>query len=516
MAGIGMELFQGFDTFGGKIKNTVVTGTSGTPAHAAESYYTVCTDLESVQKALKIDASVSGSYGAFSADAKAEYVHDLSLVTNSVVVVVYASNTTTTTMTNAELPEGTKLTNTAEVNKFVHKNGDCFASQITKGGEYYATFTFYSQTTDEKTAVQASLNLGVKGSLDASVSTQLSEAMSSAKVEYSMKSRLVGISGESGPSATGPSDVADIVNYAKDFKGKTMNSPETISFEVRNYEELLDPSVPFDGVTHNRQAFAGTAAEPGWGRVIARLTEVLNDCTAIKGLYDFYGGYKDKDLDSRANQVQTDLKGLFDLADKVRNNPTEVQPFTPPESYQWGIPEPEWILTSASDKNFLKWGAINYQDVSHDQIGQRVHLKQVQAWVGSENGYGVWRVRTTYSTQFPPGDFAIQRGGYGAGGGGSERLPLNLGDNEFVSSMAGWQGRYFSLAIVGALILKTSAGQTWQTDDAPTSGVQTWPDQGQPAKENQTVIGFVGSSGDVIDAIQPLAVEFRPVNWRHP
>ena len=128
MGGIGIELFQGFDTFSGDMKNTVVSGTSGTPAHEAESYYSVCTSLESVQRALKIDASVSGSYGAFSADAKAEYVHDLNLVTNSVVVVVYARNTVTTTMTDATLADGLKLDSAAEVDEFVAENGDAFAS----------------------------------------------------------------------------------------------------------------------------------------------------------------------------------------------------------------------------------------------------------------------------------------------------------------------------------------------------------------------------------------------------
>jgi hypothetical protein len=180
-----LELFQGFDTFSGNPRNTVVRGTSGTPSNASTSYVSVCTTMDQLLTALQIGASVSGSYKAFTADAKSQYVHDLNLTTNSVVVVVYASNTLTTGMTNAALPGNLKLTNSTEVSEFVRANGDCFVSQISKGGEYFATFTFMSQTSEEKTAVEASLGLTAESSIDASVSAKLTTTASSTNASSS-------------------------------------------------------------------------------------------------------------------------------------------------------------------------------------------------------------------------------------------------------------------------------------------------------------------------------------------
>jgi len=513
-----LELFQGFDTFSGNPRNTVVTGTSGTPTRAATSYVMVCTDLEQLHTALQIDASVSASYGAFSADAKAKYVHDLDLTTNSVTVVVYACNNLTTGRTTALLPpdDVAHLTDSTKVREFVLNKGDSFVSEITKGGEYFATFTFLSQTSDEKTTVEASLQLkaGTPLSLDASVSTKLSSASSSAKVAYKLNQRLIGVSGVTPPAATSPSDIDGMVKFAMAFPSLTVDAPETVSFKVDGYEQILPMSVDFSGITQNRDAFLGTAATPGWGQMIVQLRGVMNDGKAIKNLYDFYGGHQDSDLDSRLRRVQQDLSDLYDHARAVEKDPTTVLPVTPPESCQYGSPEPEWIVVSASDDDFLAWGGAPFQDVSRDQIAQRTHLDAVEVWVGSENGYGVWRVRSTYSTRFPGNRFAEEHGGHGAASGGQESGVLTLADNEFITSMEGWAGSYFRYPILGGLILHTSAGQRWTTAHPPTEGVQVWPDPANPRKDNQTVIGFTGASGDCVNGLRPLAVQFRPVNWR--
>jgi hypothetical protein len=383
-----LELFQGFDTFSGNPRNTVVRGTSGTPSNASTSYVSVCTTMDQLLTALQIGASVSGSYKAFTADAKSQYVHDLNLTTNSVVVVVYASNTLTTGMTNAALPGNLKLTNSTEVSEFVRANGDCFVSQISKGGEYFATFTFMSQTSEEKTAVEASLGLTAESSIDASVSAKLTTTASSTNVQFIMNQSLTGVRGVAPPAATSPSDIDSMVNFAIGFPALTMNSPALVSFAVEPYEQILSPSVPFNGVTKNRTAFLGNPADMGWGQMIVQLQGVMNDCNAIKSLYAYYADHQDSDFESRSSQVQQDLKELYAYATSVDEDPATDRSGKVPatKSISYGIPEAQYTVLVPVSQNFLHGEASQdegsfSQDVTDDQISQLWHLDEVSVWV---------------------------------------------------------------------------------------------------------------------------------------
>lgn len=257
-----MELFQGFDTFSGNTRNTVVTGTSssGTPEEG-EAHVRVCTDLEQLHKALQVDSSVSVSYGAFSADAKAKYMQELNLTTNSVVVVVYASKTTTKSFTNVSLPKKVTdlLTDQARVRDFVHLNGDSYVREITTGSEYFATFTFMSETENEKTEIITSLS--AKGGFgdvkaEASMATDLSTAVNSAKVRYDIDHKIIGVHGVV-PPTPGPSEEAikDMIEFAIGFPALPADSAETVSFTLEPYEQLLPGSSVdyFSGVTQNRR-----------------------------------------------------------------------------------------------------------------------------------------------------------------------------------------------------------------------------------------------------------------------
>jgi jacalin-like lectin domain-containing protein len=533
-----LELFQGFDTFSGNPRNTVVRGTSGTPSSASTSYVSVCTTVDQLQDALQIDASVSGTYKAFTADAKSEYVHSLNLTTNSVVVVVYASNTLTTGMTNAALPGNLKLANSTEVEEFVRANGDCFVSQITKGGEYFATFTFMSQTTEEKTAVEASLGVTATSQLDASVSAKLTATASSTNVQFAMNQMLTGIRGVAPPSATSPSDIGGMVNFAIGFPALTMNFPALVSFAVEPYEQILGASVPFNGVTQNRTAFLGNPATMGWGQMIAQLQGAMNDCNAIKSLYAHYANHQDSGFESRSSQVQQDLKELYAYAASVDEDPATDRSGKVPaaKSISYGIPEAQYTVLVPVSQNFLH-GDYNpdsafpqdadtgsfSQDVSSDQISQLWHLDEVSAWSTTTDISNDVQVESlnqvvlTYSTQFPQQTTVTVTHGPQ---GGEEIFQLSLGDNEFITTMAGWlntlktppSSSLPSWSLPGGLVFRTSAGQT-----ASNSG-GTPTDSWSAGTSGDILIGFAGytASNGYMVGIQPLVLRFHPIQWTQP
>lgn len=538
-----LELFQGYDTFSGNPRNTVVRGTSGTPSSASTSYVSVCTTMDQLLTALQIGASVSGSYKAFTADAKSQYLHDLNLTTNSVVVVVYASNTLTTGMTNAALPGNLKLANSTEVSEFVRANGDCFVSQISKGGEYFATFTFMSQTAEEKTAVEASLGLTAESSLDASVSAKLTTTASSTNVQFTMNQSLTGVRGVAPPAATSPSDIDSMVKFAIGFPALTMNSPALVSFAVEPYEQILDPSVPFNGVTQNRTAFLGNPANMGWGQMIVQLQGVMNDCNAIKSLYAYYADHQDSGFESRSSQVQQDLTELYAYATSVDEDPTTDRSGKVPatKSISYGIPEAQYTVLVPVSQNFLHGEASDEgsfsQDVTDDQTSQLWHLDEVSVWLltpdpspGAEEALTqpiVTQLVLTYSTQFPQQTTATVTHGVlqldpEEAQVAEEVFQLTLGDNEFVTTMAGWLNTPVNLSffggppsqtsLLGGLVFTTSAGQTARSSDGtPTESWST-------GTTGDILIGFASYtvSGSFMIGIQPVVLRFQAVHWTQP
>lgn len=537
-----LVLFQGFDTFSGNPRNTVVRGTSGTPSNASTSYVSVCTTTDQLLTALQIGASVSGSYKAFTADAKSQYVHDLNLTTNSVVVVVYASNTLTTGMTNAALPGNLKLTNSTEVSEFARANGDCFVSQVSKGGEYFATFTFMSQTAEEKTAVEASLGLTAESSLDASVSAKLTTTASSTNVQFVMNQSLTGVRGVAPPAATSPSDIDSMVNFAIGFPALTMNSPALVSFAVEPYEQILGPSVPFNGVTKNRTAFLGNPADMGWGQMIVQLQGVMNDCNAIKSLYAYYADHQDSDFESRSSQVQQDLKELYAYATSVDEDPATDRSGKVPatKSISYGIPEAQYAVLVPVSQNFLH-GEVSQdegsfsQDVTDDQISQLWHLDEVSVWVVTDPDKTVGgeevvtQLVLTYSPRYPQQTtVTVTHGVLQATVTGTqgthvpeEVFQLTLGDNEFITTMAGWLNASVNVnpvgppsqtSFLGGLVFTTSAGQTARSSDGTST--ESW----SAGTSGEILIGFASYtvSGSFMVGIQPVVLRFQGVHWAQP
>ena len=505
-----MELYQGFDTFSGTTKNTAVRATTIPPTRESEGNLTinVATSMEQLQNALEIEGSMKVSYSVFSVEAKSKYVHELNLTSNSVVVVIYANKLYTTERLDVEIPESILATMNTEagVDDFVNKYGDSWVSKVVQGGEFYITFTFYSETRNEKELIENSLSAGgvVAGaSINASLAMKLSKVINTTNVRYSINQKLVGYSTLTPPSKTTPeSYVSDLIAFAGSLLGLEPDSPAMVSYEVAPYDQLLPSSVNFATVTANRYSFLGNPAAPGWGEMVTQLSLAMTIANAIKERYKFYNHYQDQTLDVRLATIKNDLNYLYRFISSVDAKPNRDHPFTIPESLLYGIPRLMYSVVVPTEQRFLNGGGGGpYQDVQPGNIPQHIHLNMIRI----SNGTVVDVVAAKYATEYPAAEFAQMHGTPG----GRQHQEFFLGPDEYVTKMGGKLENYWGHSTVSVLYFVTNKGNAYaSSDDAQKDADQVWE-----AKPGDLLIGFSGSSGNNVDCIQPVVVRFSPAKW---
>ncbi len=297
----------------------------------------VCSSMEELQTSMEIDASVKASYSVFSADAKSKYLHSLNLTTNSVTVLIRAYHkSTSVSSTNPDFSdEALKLLNSGGVGNFVKKYGDSWVSQITKGGEFIATFTFFSKSKEEKQKVEASLD--VKGSysgVDAAVSlaTKISNALKTTNVRFSIDRTLIGYTDQNVPdysdkdykSKNAEEYTNALIQFGNSLATKIPDDPQTLSYSISPYEDLLPTEINFSNVHQNRIKFNGYPGRQGWASMYAELLVLQNLCKEFREIYRFYGDYQDSLLNDKFEQIGNDIDYLYECIDKISFNSNEV------------------------------------------------------------------------------------------------------------------------------------------------------------------------------------------------
>lgn len=503
-----MELYQGIDSFSGNPKSTAVKSSNDKQPIVSESEATVyvAKSMEELQNSMEIDVSLKVSYSVFSADAKSKYLHSLNITTNSVTVLIYSNKILTTESSSAAIPEDILSTMKSDlgIDNFVRKYGDSWVSEISKGGEYFITFTFYSQTKDEKTKVEAALTAsGVVGGakIDGSISTKISNAIKSSNVTVKIDKKLIGFS-LTEPEYSDDTDayIKALINFAFSLSSKTPDAPETTSCKVTPYEDLLPVEIDFNKVRQNRNHFLGNVATAGWGEMAAQLIQVMNTCNNYEKTYQFYGKYSDDSLSSKLGQIKKDLEYLINFVQDVGLNPNKVYEFTTPSSYAYGTPSLNYSVVVPVDASFLNGGGGGaYQDLNISDISRFVRLYSVQY---SQGDIVDW-LEAKYSDASSITPYLTLR--HGTPGGS----PLNvwvLGEDEFITSIYGFMGNRLGHTVVAGLFFKSNKGNTYGT--AQSNANQKWD-----AKPGDILIGFSGRSGNNLDCLQPLVLRFSPATW---
>ena len=365
-------LFQGYNSVFGDARSTALQGTSQKVGGSSKVTCSVCTSAKEVASALEIDAALSVAYGPVaSVDAKTKYMSSLNITTYSLCMVVHSRHTEGIEKSiDVGLKSGVSAPSTDdEINSFVSGYGDSWISEITRGGEYFGTYTFFSETKEEQQSLEASLHAsGIYSgvTVNAGVEAKLSNFLKTATVRYTFKQEISGILNPTFP----PPD--KFIDYALAFPGLTLDSPTIIGYASSGYETVPGLDKAFKKVAENRRYFiVGDSTRPGGlAGSLATIAGIKNQASDIQAIYTFYNYTDDTLLTSRVATAKNDFDAIVNQMQTFETAATTSFPNLPLTSIQNGSPTFYYVTGSSPD-----WGASNPGEPFNDVDG-RTYLQK--------------------------------------------------------------------------------------------------------------------------------------------
>jgi Jacalin-like lectin domain len=478
-----VQLFQGFDTFAGSHRATVLTGDSKSRDSRQELKYTMCETVEELYNALKISAKVAANFGFVGADAKSEYVHSMRITSTSLVIAIYANKVLGTQEYTSISLKGIKPEES--LNDFYKTYGDSFVNSITTGGEYIATYVFRCQSTEERKNVKASLQAdGVTGSgiVSATMMDAIGKAGKTLQGNVDFSHNLFGFTNLVKPDQDG------LVEFARNLGQHTPDVPTVIDFTTVGYEHARGmDSEMWQPISDNRSMFEGDISAQAQA-----LDCLANQIHWIHHIYQTYGYDQDKDLRVKQNDVNRDVRKLKDAIAQLTKNPT----------LKFEVPELQTLGRGVPKLNFegpycpTSWGGnggTEFTDIGRQQICAGQKLQKVSLRGGSY----VDRLKCVYANgpTFCHG-----------GEGGHDAPTLELDADEFITTLSGRVGFY-----VDYLQIKTSRNRSRHAGGE--RGDRGTPFEDWHVPPGSVVVGFEGSCGSYLDRVGPLICTFHPATW---
>jgi hypothetical protein len=117
-------------------------------------------------KSLNVEASLSASYGVATVDAKSSFSKTLKTTSTSLSMivstrVVSGTETATGTITEFSSKAITESISAEGIGAFLSSYGDSFVNSITLGSEYYAVYTFFTESESEQSDLRTSFKASV-------------------------------------------------------------------------------------------------------------------------------------------------------------------------------------------------------------------------------------------------------------------------------------------------------------------------------------------------------------------
>jgi hypothetical protein len=485
-----VSVFQGYDSVTGGGMATALTGETRTTGGESSLHYRVCEDVDELAEALEINQSLSISFGPFgSIDEKMKLVQKLNVTTHSTSIVVYAKHTVgSETMTDVALKPGrTPPVGNAALKAHFRGYGDAFVSSITRGGEYYAVYTFYAQTRDEQTELEVEMKAqglfeGV--TLDAALQVKLNKFTSSSKMRVSVEQRISGILNPALPSAD------KIIDFAAKFSSLPLDSPTVIRFDTSGYERVPDFG-DFQPIADNRDFFVGDEVVAGLTASLVKLEALQNQIAWLQRVYAYYGGHTDAKVNDVAAKAKSDLAALNKLLHGYHNDPTAA--FTAPglASLAFGSPSLAYAINESPAQG--GGGGAPFNDV--DVLAFASRQTRVSALQLRTSSY-VEKLHVVY--QGAAGTFEADHGG----DAGTLTSVLTLLPGQFVTKIAGHSGTR-----VDNLQITVSDGRS-VGGGGGAGGPFEWT-----VPKGSFVLGFAGRSGGNLDQIRVVYAGFQPATW---
>jgi hypothetical protein len=288
------------------------------------------------------------------------------------------------------------------------------------------------------------------------------------------------------------------------------NDPVIVEYTTEGYEHVPGFVAPwFDAVIANRHLFDegetnGQSLKDD--RALLRLKQ--NDLAAVREIYDAYGVVApDEDLiEQRSTQVDEDITTLMTELTRIEESPTAV--FSPPV-----LPSKEWKAPQLSMQQVPvgPWGDQSggkpFDDVSI--LGAPRAVRPGQVWLRGGDAVDMLIVDyvalgDSLRDGVDVSEVAAQHGG--TGGALSNRFTVPSGHRAVRISVV--CGRRKDFIVIRSLKLQYAGLPPFEW---PVG--RTGDEFGYTFATNETLVGFAGRAGAVLNQLAPVVVRFLPLEW---
>ena len=491
------ELFRGYDgVANGALNESAVTGDADFGGARTVVNIRVCESVSELAQALEIDASLSVSYlKALNVTAKMNFMKKLNATARSVTIVVYASHETGTwTAAHVKLADGVKApANDEEAADFVAAYGDSYVSAATLGGEYYAVYTFRTETQTEQKDLTASLK--AKGvytgvTVKADVQAKLSDFLKSTSTNWTFDQEVTGLKNPALP------DQDKMLEFALAFSKTDPDAAKITGVKVSGYESV--PGIgrrKFAKIVENRDHFLG---DEGVLQSFAHLTGIQNQIVWLKRIYRRYAYSGDAALLAFEAQVKSDLAAINRQIAAYKRDPAADFEKPPLPSLERGEPVLSYAVGQTPSFGGEGAGPFDFMPVG-EALRNQVKIASIRLWEGAGGSGGViHKLDVGYAS-----DKSRWTTSHGANGTGRELLILE--DGQFPVRFRINSGGY-----VDRVEIHLNDGRsTWAGGNGGTLVEWKVPD-------GAVVLGFAGRAGLLLDQLKIVHAVLKPAEYRAP
>jgi hypothetical protein len=268
-----------------------------------------------VEKSLHLKASLS-------AKSKAEFASKLKTTSTSVSMIVSARKVHGTVRGSVE-GAGVDLkpdVSTANINDFLSLYGDSYVDSVTYGSEYYAVYTFFTESVEDQSALASKLSLKVGMSGKGTAGANIKEVLAETHTGYTFVQWMTGVEGV---------DVQlpnqnEICGFALSFTNLKFNDGTVLEYTTSGYEKVPG----FRKLFVKKDLIDTMVSNRGWMMEVLdgvdQTAKVKADIDTILEVYAMHGYYSWRKTDCRlahaSDSAAKDMDNVKKLIEKWRNN----------------------------------------------------------------------------------------------------------------------------------------------------------------------------------------------------
>jgi hypothetical protein len=482
----------GYNSVGGDLRSAAVSVDTVAGGANSQVSVQVCKGVVELSQALQIKQSLSAEYAEiFKADEKMEFVRKQNATSETISIVVYARHESRVVTAKNPKLIADPMPKTAEA--FATGYGDSFVSSLVSGGEYYAVYTFYTETVEKQEELRLELQgKGIVSGLEIGGGFEMAidNFTKTSKTAWQFDQQISGIENPSLPNRK------DMIDFAIKFPKTEPDSPVVISFTTTPYEKVPSFPLDFTAIAANRSYFVGGSLSGGLTASLLELVSLLNKIDWLKGIYECYGYEGDTKLDELAGQAEAELDAIRKQFEEYQNYPARRFDKPPLPSLKKGIP----VLAFSKGATSLigrkdGGGPFDYPGGTEEAL----HSQRRLAWVKLRAGADLDRIELRYHDIHGEGPLLS----YG-GTGGTDSNAVTLDHDEF---------------IVGGLVRVSDDGQlhrinlTTNRNGTIAAGGHDGHEVNLQVPQNVIVLGFQGRCGAKVDALQLVYAQLQPAKY---